>query len=92
MPDILPIFYGATLTALSKKKNDVRPIAVGMVWRRLAAKIAVFDICNELSEMLRPYQFGFGTQGGAEAIIHAVRCLTKSNVEGPMAIIKLDFR
>jgi len=92
LKDILPIFYGATLTALSKKKNDIRPIAVGIVWRRLAAKISVFDVSVELSEMLKPFQFGFGVRGGSEAVIYAVRCLVESYHEGPMAIVKLDYK
>lgn len=30
--DIQPIFYGASLITFDKKKIDVRPIAVGIVW------------------------------------------------------------
>lgn len=58
----------------------------------MAAKIAVFDVCNEMSEKLRPFQLGFGIRGGCEAIIHAVRCLVESDRVGPMAIIKLDYK
>lgn len=90
--DVLPIFYGATLTALSKKENDVRPIAVGIVWRRMAGKIAILNVKEELSEKMKPFQFGFGIEGGCEAIIHAVRCVAETNHNGPMAFIKLDFK
>ena len=34
--DICPILYGAALTALRKKDGGIRPIAVGIVLRRLA--------------------------------------------------------
>jgi hypothetical protein len=34
--------FGATLLAIAKKTGGSRPIAMGYVWRRLAAKVA----CN----------------------------------------------
>lgn len=77
IPEILRLFYGATLTALSKKENDIRPIAVGLVWRRLAGKIAVFSVADVLSNKLRPFQLGFGTEEGCDAIIHALRYVTE---------------
>lgn len=33
---LLPVFYGAALIALAKKNGDIRPIAIGLTWRRLA--------------------------------------------------------
>lgn len=72
--------------------NDIRPIAVGIVGRRLAGKIAVFDVKEKLSELLRPFQLGFGIEGGCEAIIHAVRYVAETDHDIPMAIIKLDFK
>ena len=38
--EVAKILFGASLTALLKGEDDVRPIAVGIVWRRLAGKIA----------------------------------------------------
>ena len=35
---LAPLLAGATLTAIPKKDNDVRPVAVGEVLRRLTAK------------------------------------------------------
>ena len=92
MADILPIFYGATLTALLKKNDDVRPIAAGNVWRRLAGKVACFNVKGRLSEILKPVQLGFGIKGGAEALVHAVRRFCKAKHNKPMALIKFDFR
>ena len=48
-----PLFYGATLIALSKSDGGVRPIAVGMTLRRLAAKIAMGKL-KEVSTKLFP--------------------------------------
>lgn len=90
--DILPIFYGASLIAFDKKKTDVRPIAVGITWRRLSGKIVCCHIKEHLAEVLAPIQIGFGVKGGAEALIHAVRCFVKADHDKPMAIIKFDFK
>lgn len=47
-PEVCPIFFGATLIALNKKDGRVRPIAIGNVWRRLAAKI----VCRRMRPLL----------------------------------------
>ena len=55
---LAPFLAGATLTALPKKDNDVRPVAVGEVWRRLVAKC----LCNSYKEQAlfisSPYKLG----------------------------------
>ena len=38
--------FGANLLAIAKKNGGIRPIAVGYVWRRLAAKVA----CSHVKE------------------------------------------
>lgn len=91
-PKVLPIFYGATLTALLKKNRDIRPIAVGLVWRRLAGNIACFDIKASVTQTLQPIQNGFGVKGGAEAIIHAIRTLVHTQHLKALAIVKFDFQ
>lgn len=90
-PKVLPVFYGATLTALLKKNTDIRPIAAGLAWRRLAGKIACFDIKPNLTKSLMPIQNGFGVKGGAEAIIHAIRTLVSTPHLEPLVFVKLDF-
>lgn len=90
--DLLPVFYGAALIALAKKNGDIRPIAIGLTWRRLAGKIACFNIKDELSQRFSPTQNGFGIKGGAEAIVHAVRAFAEAHHPNPMAILKFDYR
>ena len=90
--DVLSVFYGASLLAFDKKKIDVRPIAVGITWRRVAGKIVCYHVRDELSKVLAPIQIGFGVKGGAEALIHAVRCFATAGHEKAMAIIKFDFK
>lgn len=89
--DIAKIFFGASLTALMKGEDDVRPIAVGIVWRRLAGKIACYNVKDNLVKKLKPIQLGFGVKGGAEALVHAVRSFCTAKHEGPMALVKFDF-
>jgi len=90
--NILSIFYGAGLIAFDKKKTDVRPIAVGITWRRVSGKIACYHVKDDLAAILAPKQLGFGVKGGAEALIHAVRCFATADHDKAMAIVKFDFR
>lgn len=87
--DITRIFFGASLTALMKGEDDVRPIAVGIVWRRLTGKVACYNVRANLVKKLKPFQLGFGVKGGAEALLHSVRCFCTH--EGPQALVKFDF-
>ena len=53
-PSVLsPFLAGATLTALPKKDDGIRPVAVGDVWRRLTAKF----LCNSYKEQASSYFF-----------------------------------
>lgn len=90
--ELPPIFYGAALIALAKKNGDVRPIAIGLTWRRLAGKIACFSIRTELAGSLAPIQNGFGVKGGAEAIVHAVREFSMASHQSPIAVVKFDYK
>jgi len=89
--DVSKIFFGASLTALMKGVDDVRPIAVGIVWRRMAGKIACYNVRDSLVEKLKPVQLGFGVQGGAESLVHDVRRFCTADHDGPMALVKFDF-
>ena len=70
---IRPFFFGASLTALTKKEGGIRPIAVGCTLRRLAAKVAGFRVMAKMAALLAPRQLGYGVRGGAEAAVHAAR-------------------
>ena len=85
------MFFSASLTALKKKDGGVRPIAVGNVFRRLAAKIACRREMQLLGNELRPVQLGVGVSGGCEAAVHAVRCFS-SNTNSKNIIVKLDIK
>ena len=68
-----PMFYSATLIALSKKDGGVRPIAIGMTLRRLAAKVAMTKLRDTCKAFFQPHQLGVGKPKGAEIAVHALR-------------------
>jgi hypothetical protein len=87
---IQPYLFGGRLLALSKKDGGVRPIAVGAVWRRLAAKCANVYAVGRCKDLLEPRQLGVAVEGGAEAAIHAARRFVLS-MPADHIFVKLDF-
>jgi len=83
--------FGATLLAISKKQGGIRPIAVGYVWRRLAAKVACSHVKDASASLLAPRQLGFGVSGGAEAAVRAARRFL-DNMQRGQLFLKIDFR
>ena len=83
--------FGAGLCALEKDNNDVRPIAVGTTYRRLAVKTALRPLTDELGASLTPIQLGFGCRGGCEAAVHAARTF-HSQLSPDEVIVKLDIK
>ena len=59
--------FGASLVALRKPDGGIRPIAIGTTYRRLATKLALWPLREQLGDQLRPLQLGYGTAGGCEA-------------------------
>ena len=92
--EVVPFIYGASLFALSKANADVRPIAVGCVYRRLVGKIAARYGFSQLKDFFYPHQMGVGAPKGAETIVHTVRNRLLSNLENdrPFVMLKVDFK
>ena len=63
----------ASLSALSKQKGGIHPIAVGEVLRRLIAKCLAKAANLEAKELFQSLQLGVRVEGGAEAIIHSTK-------------------
>ena len=55
---LIPFLSGASLNALPKKDGSIRPIAVGEVWRRLAAKLFCAAYQDQARALLWPLQIG----------------------------------
>ena len=90
-PDsVAEYLHGARLLAFLKKCGGTRPIAVGDVFRRLAAKIVCFRERESVGSYLRPRQFGFATRGGSEIVVHTAREFINSNTQ--CVAFKVDFR
>ena len=83
--------FGAKLLAIRKKSGGLRPIAVGYVWRRLAAKVACSHAKETSAALLAPRQLGFGIAGGAEATVRAARRYIDYMKPGNV-FLKIDFR
>ena len=87
-------FYGANLIALSKPDGGARPIAIGFILRRLAAKIIMYDSRDFCDKEFRPHQVGVGTPNGCEAAVHALRAYLTSQTypQAAKVILKIDFK
>jgi hypothetical protein len=89
---VCPYLYGACLTALNKKDGGIRPIAVGSTLRRMVAKVACRRVNQNMGALLQPHQLGFGTKGGAEAIVHSGRRYVHKISNSARVLVKLDFK
>lgn len=91
--DVVPFLYGASLTALNKVNSDVRPIAVGTAYRRIASKIASRHGISMVKDSFYPHQYGVGIRKGSELIVHNVRNYLSRKIEAntPFVMLKVDF-
>lgn len=91
--EIAPYLCGAPLLAINKKNNDVRPIAVGEILRRLVAKCLCSHTKAKANSFLAPLQLGVGVRGACEAIVHAFNSLVESLSPScnPIAILLIDI-
>ena len=69
----------AFLTALSKKKNGVRPIIGSEVLRCLISKCLTSETKSETIELFESLQLGVGISGGAETLINSSK-ITYDNI------------
>ena len=83
-------FSGARLIALKKNKEDVRPIAVGSVFRRTVAKLACRQLKDRMSRYFAPFQFGVATPGGSEQMIHLFQLIATQHPD--WIILKTDAK
>jgi hypothetical protein len=79
------------LVAITKPDSDsLRPIAVGELFYRLAAVIAVSRTRTAAAQLLSPHQYGVGVPSGAERIVHSMQySLTDRAVK--RAALKVDI-
>ncbi|GKA30369.1 putative reverse transcriptase domain-containing protein, partial [Tanacetum coccineum] len=73
--------------------GGIRPIVVGIVWRRLVSKVSATMIGHSLDGYLDGLQFGIWVQGGGEAILHAVNRLVEDRGDDVgLSMLLVDFQ
>ena len=77
----MKLLFSSNLIALRKKNVGIRSVAVGNVFRRLAAKVGCYAVSRAVSHELLPIQLGVSVKGGAEAAVHAVRTFITYNID-----------
>ena len=70
---LAPFLAGANLTAIPKKDNDIRPVAVGEALRRLTAKCLCISYKDQIASFFSPLQIGVRQPVGNEAGIETAR-------------------
>ena len=89
---LAPFLAGANLTALPKKEDDVRPVAVGEVWRRLTAKTLCHAYKEQASAYFFPLQIGVAQPLGTEVGLETARQWCDRNRNNlSAALVKIDF-
>ena len=87
LEEIMVAYSSARLLALTKANGKPRPIAVGEILRRLAAKCAVKHSTDSLTELLRPIQRGVGVKGGVEHLVHVTTVLLEAHPEWCVLVV-----
>ena len=87
---IIPLLAGSRLIALPKSNGDVRPIAIGEVFRRVTARTICKQKSAVFSAHFSPVQYGIATPEGAELLTHHIQVLLESNPD--WSILKTDVR
>ena len=72
-PTIGRALAAARLIALPKGDRDVRPIAVGEVFRRLVARSICLQEKATMADILSPMQYGVAVPGGLDQIVHQIQ-------------------
>ncbi len=86
----MAVWASARLLALTKANGNPRPIAVGEVFRRLAAKCAVRHCARALAARLRPTQRGVGVCGGVEHLAHAITVMLATHPD--WCVLSVDIK
>jgi hypothetical protein len=77
---------------LAKGTSDVRPIAAGNIFRRLASKCVCFLLHARIRALFGDLQVGVACRGGAEQVVHSMRLALEANWARPdFMVLKVDF-
>ena len=87
---IARLLSSARLIALPKASGDVRPIAIGEVFRRVTAKCICAQMKSEFSNFFSPLQHGVSTEGGTDLLLHHIQLLLEANSD--WIVLKTDAK
>ena len=87
--ELAPHLAGATLHALPKGADDLRPIAVGETWRRFAGKCLCSALREPATQHLWPLQVGVAVPLGAET---ARQWMQRNTGHVDKCFLQVDFR
>ncbi len=91
---LLRTSVGPINSSAEAKRIYIRPIACGVVYRRLVSRLAMQSIKDDsdLHDYLEPTQLSVGTSGGIEAVIHAIRhSLSSLRSSEKYVLLSIDF-
>ena len=89
--ELAPHLASATLHALPKGADDLRPIAVGETLRRLVSKCLCKAVWEAARNHLVPLQVGVAAPLGAEAAVHTTRQWAQRHAgSATKVVVKLD--
>ena len=71
--EVLRANLGSRLLALRKPNGKLRPVAIGSVLRRLAARAACAVLKDSMAGAVGPHQYGVGRRAGCE-LVHKCVC------------------
>ena len=79
--DAVTLFSASRLIALPKGSNDVSPIAMGEVFRRVVAKAICLEMKSQFSDHFSPIQHGVTAEGGVELLVQHIQALLDENAD-----------
>ncbi|GKB07783.1 hypothetical protein Tco_0836067 [Tanacetum coccineum] len=91
-PILAKFVASAPLMPLFKPDNEIRPIAVGNILRRLVSKLAMKGVGKEMSKYLSDFQSVVGLSGGTKVVLHSVNSvLSEYHNDESLAMLNVDF-
>ena len=86
----ISLLSASRLVALQKGFDDMRPIAIGEVFRRITAKVICSEKQTEFHSFFCSIQHGVTTKGGVELIVHQAQALIEQHPD--WVILKSDIK
>ena len=87
---IINILTIGVLIPTEKRNGGIRPIVVNDIFRKLATKLMMFSVRNDMQRFFSGLQYGVGRKNGLDKIVHTVK--TMCAVLPHYDVLLLDFQ